>query len=201
MRLHGAALLAWLAASIAPASAQRAHAPELRVGDEWRFVVYQTVRPPAANRVWRIAAVSETSIVATENGEPLELTRDLNVVDSPRMRNSNARALDFPLEVGKTWSYRNDWLFKPKSSRGHALVRVTVEAWEPVTVEAGAFDAFRLVARGTLHGSSTVGSRYDAETTSTYWYAPAARAVVKSVDHNPYLGTTTVELVTSKRGR
>jgi putative ABC transport system substrate-binding protein len=30
---------------------------------------------------------------------------------------------------------------------------------------------------------------------TTYWYAPAARAIVKSVTHNPYLGMSTVELV------
>ncbi len=35
----------------------------------------------------------------------------------------------------------------------------------------------------------------DAETEATYWYAPTARAVVKSVYRNPYLGTSTVELV------
>ena len=44
-------------------------------------------------------------------------------------------------------------------------------------------------------GTSPINSRYDAVITTTYWYAPAARAVVKSVSHNPYLGTSTVELV------
>jgi hypothetical protein len=199
MPLRSAVFVLGLGFAIASAFAQRADAPDVRAGDEWQFVAYQTVRPSAPNRVWTIVSVGEASIDATENGEPLRLTRELNVVESPRGRYSDARALAFPLAVGKTWRYRNEWLFKPKSSRGYALVRVTVEAFEPVSVEAGVFDAFRLVARGTLHGVSPVGSRYDAETTSTYWYAPAARAVVKSIDHNPYLGTTTVELVASSR--
>lgn len=29
------------------------------------------------------------------------------------------------------------------------------------------------------------GSKIDAETTTTYWYAPAVRAIVKSEFHNP----------------
>ena len=198
-RLRFTAVLLSLPASVAPAFAQHADAPDVRAGDEWHFVAYQTVRPSEGNRTWTVVSVTQGSIVATENGQPLELTRELNVVDSPRGRYSDARALAFPLAVGKTWSYRNEWLFKPKTSRGHALVRVTVEAHEKIDVEAGVFDAFRLVARGTLHGTSPVGSRYDAGTTSTYWYAPAARAIVKSIDHNPYLGTTTVELVASRR--
>jgi hypothetical protein len=31
--------------------------------------------------------------------------------------------------------------------------------------------------------------------TTTYWYAAAARAIVKSVTHNPYLGVSAVEMV------
>jgi hypothetical protein len=30
---------------------------------------------------------------------------------------------------------------------------------------------------------------------TTYWYAPAARAIVRSVSHNPYLGPINVDLV------
>ena len=33
------------------------------------------------------------------------------------------------------------------------------------------------------------------EIVTTYWYAPAARAVVKSESRNPYLGPVNVELV------
>jgi hypothetical protein len=69
---------------------------------------------------------------------------------------------------------------------------------ESVKVPAGEFVAFKLVAKGRVSGKSPIGSDYDAATTTTYWYAPQARTIVKSVHHNPYLGTTTVELV---RGR
>ena len=84
-------------------------------------MAYQTVRLPAVNRVWTIVSVGEASIVATENGEPLQLTRDLNVVESPRARNSDAKALRFPLAVGNAWSYRNDW--RPIGKNSHAWNR------------------------------------------------------------------------------
>jgi len=72
---------------------------------------------------------------------------------------------------------------------------VVVIGHEKVTVPAGEFDAFKLVAKGGLSGVSPINSQYAGETTTTYWYAPAARTIVKSVSHNPYLGMSTVELV------
>lgn len=46
-----------------------------------------------------------------------------------------------------------------------------------------------------MSGTSPIGSRYDGEVKRTYWYAPAARTIVKWVSHNPYLGPSTTELV------
>lgn len=177
------------------ALAQKAELPAVKVGDRWSFVVYYTVPSTTPNRAWAITSVTAGQIEGTENGEPLKLTPELNVIDSPRHSGSNPKALAFPLEVGKRWRYENHWLFKPKGSRGSTVVDVAVVGHETVTVPAGRFDAFRLVARGSLHGTSPINSQYAGETSETYWYAPTARAIVKSVAHNPYLGTSTVELV------
>ena len=177
------------------AHAQRADLPDIKVGDRWKFAVYYTVPSTVPNRSWVITSVSPTTIEGTEDGEPLTLTRELNVVSSPRSTESNPRALSFPLEVGKRWSFDSDWVFKPKRSAGSVTVDVSVVGHEKITVQAGRFDAFKLTATGRLRGTSPINSQYAGETTETYWYAPAARAIVKSVRHNPYLGTTTVELV------
>ena len=157
--------------------------------------MYYAIPATLPNRHWRIDAVSATAIAGTENGEPLVLTPDLNVVDSPSVALSGSRALAFPLAVGKRWSYRTDWIFKPKAARGGADYEVSVVDHEDIVVPAGSYAAFRLVAKGRLHGTSPAGSRYDAETTTTYWYAPSARAIVKTVSHNPYLGSSVIELV------
>lgn len=191
-RLFAASVFAAVAC---PVAAQTAERPEIRVGDEWKFAVYYAVRSTTPNRVWRITSVEPTRIEATENGQPLSLTRDLNVLDSPNTRETNPGLLRFPLSVGRTWRFETDWLFKPKQSRGHASVVVSVVAYEKLDVAAGTFDAFRLTSVEQLSGTSPIGSQYAGQTTRTYWYAPAARAIVKSESHNPYLGSATIELV------
>ena len=177
------------------ALAQKAGLPDVRAGDQWKFAAYATVPSAIPNRAWVITSVTAIVIEGTENGEPLLLTRELNVLESPRSKESNPKALDFPLEVGKRWQYESDWVFKPKAAKGGIKVEVTVVGHEKVKVPAGEFDAFKLTARGSLRGTSPVNSQYAGETTETYWYAPMARTIVKSVRHNPYLGTATVELV------
>ena len=178
-----------------PAVAQNAEPPYVKVGDEWKFAVYSTVPSAAPNRAWLITSVSAAGIEGTENGEPLRLTSELNVLESPRDKYSNSQLLAFPLVVGKRWQYVTDWVFKPKESKGRSTIDVTVVAYEKVAVPAGEFDAFKLTSRESLSGTSPIGSVYAGETTRTYWYAPAARAIVKVVSHNPYLGPSTVELV------
>jgi hypothetical protein len=46
-----------------------------------------------------------------------------------------------------------------------------------------------------LGGSSPSNTFYAGQVTTTYWYAPAAQAIVRSVHNTPYQGSTTVELV------
>ena len=81
------------------------------------------------------------------------------------------------------------------ASVGRSTVDAEIVGYEKVTVPAGEFDAFKLTSRERLSGTSPVGSQYAGEITRTYWYAPAARAIVRSVSHDPYIGTTTVQLV------
>lgn len=178
-----------------PALAQKAEQPGVKVGDRWQFVRYYSVPSAQPNRAWVINAVTPTGISATENGEPLLLTPDMNVLESPERAESNPKALSFPLEVGKRWRYASDWLFKPKGSKGSVSVDVEVVAHEKIAVPAGEFEAFKLVSKSGLSGTSPINSQYAGEITTTYWYAPAARAIVKSMTHNPYLGSSTVELV------
>lgn len=177
------------------AVAQTADVPGVKVGDQWQFVMYYTVPSTKPNRAWVITSVTPTGIEGTENGERLLLTPELNVLESPRSKESNPKALSFPLEVGKSWRYSSAWVFKPKGSKGSSIVDVTVVGHEKVTVPAGEFEAFKLAAKGSLHGISPINSVIASETTATYWYAPTVRAIVKSVTHNPYLGVATVELV------
>ncbi len=182
------------------AAAQEAARPEIRAGDQWQFAVYYTVPSRIPNRTWIVKSVTAEAIEGTENGEPLRLTPELNVLDSPRQAETNPRMLRFPLRVGKRWKYKSHWTFKAKGSSGSIAMDVQVIGRERVLVPAGGFDAFKLFARGALGGDSPSNTYYAGDTTTTYWYAPSARAIVKSVHHNPYLGSTTTELVAMRRG-
>ena len=177
------------------ALAQNADRPNVKVGDQWQFVMYHGIPSTEPNRAWVVNSITPAGIEGTENGEPLMLTRDLNVLESPRHKDSNPQTLSFPLAVGKQRRYTSDWVFKVKGSKGSSVVDVAVVGHEKVSVPAGEFDAFKLVAKGIIRGVSGINSQIAGETGTTYWYAPAARAIVKSVSHNPYLGTSTVELV------
>lgn len=192
--LSGSVLALALLAGSAPA--QQADRPDVKIGDQWQFVTYFAIPSAEPTRAWVMHAITPEGIEGTENGEPLRLTLDMNVLESPRHTDSSPKVLSFPLEVGKRWRYTSDWVFKPKGSKGTAVVDMAVIAHEKVRVPAGEFDAFKLVGKGTIRGVSGINSQIAAETHATYWYAPAARAIVKSVSHNPYIGTSTVELVT-----
>ena len=123
------------------------------------------------------------------------LTSELNVLESPRNNNSNPKALSFPLEIGKQWRFDSEWVFKVTGSKGSSTVDVQVVGHEKVSVPAGDFEAFKLMSKGNVRGLSAKNSVIEAEVSATYWYAPAARAIVKSISRNPYIGVTTVELV------
>jgi hypothetical protein len=194
-RISSAAVLA-LAVLAGTALAQKADRPAIKAGDQWKFVMYYGIPSLEPNRVWVINSVTPDGIEGTENGEPLMLTTDLNIVESPRQTDSNPRQLRFPLEVGDRWSYTNDYLLKYKNeSKGSALVNVAVVSYEKIRVPAGEFDAFKLEAKASFRGVSAFNSQTAGDSIWTYWYAPAARAIVRSVSRNPYLGTSTVDLV------
>lgn len=195
--MRAAAICAALVVAL-PAQAQVAERPKVAVGDTWQFAVYYAVPSRAPNRTWTITGVEADRLLATENGEPLVLTPELNLLDSPRVSETDARSLSFPLAVGRRWSYSSRWLFKQKSSRGTLAAQVAVVGYETIEVAAGRFEAFKLVETGELGGASPSNTFFAGQTTKTFWYAPAARAIVKSVHHNPYQGTTTVELVGMK---
>lgn len=97
---------AWvLALVVSSALAQKAERPDVKVGDRWQFVVYYASPSTKPNRNWVITSVTPAGIDGTENGEALKMTPELNVLESPRSKDSNPKSLSFPLEVGKRWRY------------------------------------------------------------------------------------------------
>ena len=91
-RVFRAAFLA-LTTLVGPAVAQRAERPDVKVGDRSEFVLYYGTPSAQPNRSWVITSVSSTTVEGMENGEPLLLTPELNVRDSPLRTESNPNAL------------------------------------------------------------------------------------------------------------
>jgi hypothetical protein len=137
-RVSAAVLLA-LALFTDSALAQRADRPSTKVGDQWQFAAYYSVPSTAPSRVWVVTSVTPTGIEGTENGEPLILTPELNVLESPRHKDSNPKTLSFPLEVGKRWRYASDWVFKAKGAKGSSRVEVVVVDYGKVQVRAASW--------------------------------------------------------------
>jgi hypothetical protein len=180
-----------------PAVAQKADRPSVTVGDEWQFIQYSLVPIQKPNLVWVITSVTPTGIAGTSNGQPLTLTPDLNIIESPTRKFSDRRILSFPLEIGKSWTYSNQVELKDVRRNSRMDAVVLVAAYEQVTVRAGQFDAFKIKANGKWGQEGAAGAAA-TEFTQTSWYAPSARAVVKQVYWDPEVGESVIELVSYK---
>lgn len=111
----------------------------------------------------------------------------------------------WPLWTGKSWTNAytaSDLVFGQVWTQAHSKARVG--GFEPVTVPAGTFQAFRIEYSGGI-GTSAWGTRdqqgnLGIETEEVHWYAPALKLVVKSTvrraaSHHEGVGLTTIELV------
>ena len=168
--------------------------PDVKVGDRWVFVKRSTAGAKL-EYAWVVTSVSPTGIAGTENGQPLALTLDLNIIESPQEKNSDDRFLSFPLAVGKHWSYVNDYVLNDMTLgtlQGHNNESVAVLGYEKVRVPAGEFDAFKL----ELHCKwASPQAPFPGVCDNTYWYAPAVRAIVKKVRQSTGMAIYTTELV------
>jgi len=179
-----------LAVLAAPALAQKAERPAVKAGDRWRF---ETRIDGAAvkwlAREWVVTSVTPLEIDGTENGKPLALTPNLNIIQSPSRTDTDRRLLNFPLEVGKRWRFSDEYTVTSIDVPSRSDYRVGVAGYEKVSVPAGDFDAFKLLAKGRWKAGGLSG-----QTTLTYWYAPAARAIVKTEANDTVWGSRTSEL-------
>ncbi len=190
-----------LALAVLPASvlAQTADRPDVKVGDRWVFAVTSGTGGRSEklyDRVWVVTSVAPTGIEGTENGQPLMLTPDLNVVDSPRRHDSDRRLLSFPLEVGKQWSFTDYYLWKDVGYNGRGDGAVIVVGQEKLRVPAGEFEVLKLEARIPFRVPPE--GPVTGETTLTYWYASKARAIVKEETRDPHRGLYGFELIEFK---
>ncbi len=89
------------------------------------------------------------------------------------------RKLDFPLSIGKKWTFNAEDISQSLGRMCDTRNEMEVIAYEPVKVPAGTFDAFKI-----LHKQQNLCRDTGAWNTRVYWYAPDAKAIVKTTGWN-----------------
>ena len=181
---HSLLALLTLALVAGPICAQstppKAELPLLKVGDRWK-IEQRDRRTGAKGDEWvrSIATVSSQQIEGTENDSKMILTPELNIIESATTSavGEPLKLLSFPLEVGKRWSVKTTGFNKVNQSRVRVQLSAEVVGYERIKMIAGEFDAFKLEAKGYWNNDTSGGN---GRVTYKYWYAPAARTIVKT---------------------
>ena len=173
-----ACLVSGAAAQSAPPAAAGG-APSIKVGDSWRWVRSdRRTKLPEAESKREVTAVTAGRVEGTENQSRFVMTADLVTIESPDFvrLDDGARFIAFPLEVGKKWSFKYEQHNKNNAFKARWQWDAEVVGYEKVKVPAGEFDTYKIVSVGYFNGLA--GGNGSAR--STLWYAPAARASVRS---------------------
>jgi hypothetical protein len=161
-------------------------APVYKVGDTWTFSVRATNANSGApaEHVESVVTVDEnqtTLFIPSDSGPPSEI--DLNsqgntVRDDHSTYDPDKGLLEFPLTVGKSWDNRS---VRHWDSGWSTVVsaHATVDAFENVQVDAGSFEAYKIVVHGL--NKAKLGGGSAGHFDITYWYAPSAKRIVKYV--------------------
>jgi hypothetical protein len=88
--------------------------------------------------------------------------------------------------LGKEWSQELT-IENHKGQKTIVTLKVEVVAYEPVTVRAGSFMAYKLIS--SLNGTKM----------QEYWYAPEARNLVRIISHTGLFQTVTAEMIEYQR--
>jgi len=84
---------------------------------------------------------------------------------------------DFPLEVGKKWTYASEWT-NESGEKGKTSQEAEVISFEKLKVAAGKFMAYKIRYEGFVENYSAGGK---GQVVDTYWYCPALKTSIKHV--------------------
>ena len=169
-------------------------APKFSVGDHWvyketdsanntGFTVLNEVKETDGETAWLYGRTDKSEFWwkydVTHAKNIARYAFDAGAVDKRGRVNvsleRNESRIQFPLEVGKTYSAR-EYFTTAQGERGDRDWKVTVESYEKVRTEAGEFDAYRISMSGWWNNRS---NRSSGKVEATQWYAPAAKRNVK----------------------
>jgi hypothetical protein len=182
---------------------EQAPEPVFKDGDTWQINITRKDQPSSSTtRVEGSYEVSYTQgKVRIFEADGTKKTELIPEPESPAEgllgiigKNERRPDLKFPLSVGKKWDYQLVQKLGGGRPDQRRSVEVSVVALEQVTTPAGSFKAYKLVRNESWTGGGR--SVVVNNSTSTFFYSPEARSIVKRVtenSNNP--ATTTIELI------
>lgn len=168
-----------------------ASVPTYTKGDTYIFAVIKSNRGPS-EYVRKFDGIREGKLVFLDaNGEDNAIyTLDHNPVRiGPHHSIPHGGMLKFPMNVGNSWVH--PYTAKSNVETRNRERRCTVKSWEEVKVLAGTFMAFRIACDNQW-------SEANRPADEQYWYAPAAKNIVKYESGEWYSETQLKELKLSK---
>jgi hypothetical protein len=201
-------LLSVLAAAIFWSTAilfaqEQAPAPSLKEGDTWQFNtipkrqlgkstdqnegIYELTVTQGVVKIYDVNGGQKNERSVQPDG-PTQIL--LTLVGKSDQRQD----LKFPLSVGQKWTYKYQTRLLGDKFNQRRSAEVDVVGMEQVTTPAGSFKAYKLIKNESASSGSRVGGT--SNVTTTYFYSPETRSIVKSfrvVDNNP--GTVETELI------
>jgi hypothetical protein len=201
--------LSWslaIAVSLATTSVfaqDQAPAPSFKEGDTWQFNI--THKNYAASSTEFLEGVHELTftqggvkIFQVSGNQKTERTiqpdGETQILLTVMGKSTQLQDLKFPLSVGQKWSYSYETTPPNSGGAQRRAVEINVTGTEQVTLSAGSFKAYKLVKSESWSGAGKRGVNNGS--TSTYFFSPETKSVVKRVmvyDNN--LQTLEIELI------
>ena len=182
---------------------EQAPAPTFKEGDTWQFNIsrkgqiasstdqnegiYELSVAQGAVKLYEINGSQKNEIPIQPEGPSQGLLRLVGKSDQ-------RPDLKFPLSVGQKWTY--EYATRPAGAKQdqRRSVEVTVAGMEQVTTPAGNFKAYKLIKSESWSGTGRGGKQ--GGSTTTFFYNPETRSIVKSSNVNENnSGTVETELI------
>ncbi len=160
-------------------------APAIRVGDQWKFVIYAELSGRVVDQVRaEVTAAGPDGFTVAETWQTAgsvnaRYDRNLNPLRTGTVAYEPAYPrFSFPLTIGKTWRGQTLAKEQPQSLFGAVRqdVRASVHGWERVTVPAGIFTALRVDLAIDWQDPANAQSRGSSK--ESLWYAAEVRNIV-----------------------
>ena len=123
----------------------------------------------------RSAGTDTRKIISANGVLSMTIGKDtIPVTDIVKPETSETPKYDWPLEVGKTWKYENNWTSQDGTT-GNQSQDAQVLSYQKETVEAGTFMAYTI----KYTGKTTNSRGYSENETEVWLYAPSVKTFIK----------------------